>query len=144
MPIPKKPIIRGMPSKSKSTVAVPIHITEDQALFLKEMFIIGLAASPLISRGILAFNSHIRDLPQTQGPYPKLVKLMVDPEAAVCLEEKSAAWKLSKAEVVRRILEEGYRLWRLEIQTPRPFSDIFLTQTPPSISDTEEDTLEKK
>lgn len=109
---------------------VPLKISTAQKRQLSRMKLLGgFSASRLLRDGAKKLTN-IKMLPESSGPFPEEFNLKISTETIRRLDEIAADCDISRAEAIRRILDEIWRLWEEKERLLRdfkcPFDDIFL------------------
>lgn len=123
------PEVELRPITETETKLVPLQISESQKRSLARLKLYaGRSAARLIRDGVQRL-SNINDLPCSHGPFSETLNLKIPTTTINMLDEVAAKCDISRAEVIRRIIDEAYRLWDEEqaylISMPKPFSSIF-------------------
>ncbi len=114
--------------EGKRTHMAMIHLSQDQRHFLSSVGEkTGLSATKLVLRGIKKLGSQAVTDPPTSGPFSVLFSLCMDTKSLADADRLAEAAGCSRAEIIRRIIVRGQRLWEQEQSVTRPFSDVFFS-----------------
>lgn len=123
-------LLSGQPPSEVGKKLVPLKISKEQKRYLSRMKLLaGFPAARLLRDGAKNITN-INLLPQSNGPFPEEFNLKISAETIRRLDEIAADCNISRAEAIRRIWDEAYRLWQEKERLLRnfkcPFDDIFL------------------
>jgi hypothetical protein len=108
---------------------VPLQISKDQKRKLSKLKVLaGRPAARLVRDGA-KYLPNIFELPSCQGPFSEQLNLKISTVTIEKLDSISNKSEVSRAEIVRRIIDEAFRLWEEEEEykrsMPTPYSSIF-------------------
>lgn len=125
----KKIAIPIIKSSKRETKVVPLNISKLQKKFLSKVWLFRqYPASKLVYEGIKACGP-IRKLSESQGPFSEPISLNIPIEFIDQLDDLANENGVSRAEIIRRIIDEAKRLWIEEEENlrkvKRPFSTAY-------------------
>lgn len=125
------PIPRPRSREKTEKKNFPLYVSEWQKTKLTEIWVAtGVFATDIISIGIDGFGD-INALPPSEGPFPALFTLKVEPELILKLDAIAQKIGCSRAEIVRKIIDRTISVWEQEEENmrkvDRPFSRLFIS-----------------